>query len=289
MFMRGAYVSDVITNKTIYAEGDTLLRPDNIDVILYPGSQLTYPVNLNNQYEFNSMINFSYFFKPIKSNVSLVTGFNYRQAPEFAKSLENRQHAYSLLNSLIITSNISSNVDFTLAYTSSYAINKYTLDFMEDKKQWYQSVSARLNLVMWKGITFSTDIVGQYNQGTDLSDDYSKKYYVWNASLGKKFLKSQAAEFKIGAYDILDQNNSISRSVSPIAIVDSRTNAYRRYFLVLFTYNLRSSRGQGNIQQQPQDQLQERRGYPGGPPPGMPMPPGGFRPGGGPPGGYHEH
>ena len=286
MFLRGAYVNDVITNKTIYAEGDTLSRPDNIDVILYPGSQLTYPVNLNNRYQFNSMINLSYFVKAIKSNVSLVTGFNYQQAPEFAKSLVNRQNAYSLLNSLIITSNISSNVDFTLSYTSSYGINKYTLDFMEDKKQWFQSVSARLNLIMWKGITFSTDIVGQYNQGTDLSDEYSKKYYVWNASLGKKFLKSQAAEVRIGAYDILDQNNSITRSVSPIAIVDSRVNAYRRYFLVLFTYNLRSGRGQAAAA--PQDQQQNRPGTPGGgPPPGMP--PGGFRPGGGPPGGYHGH
>jgi hypothetical protein len=136
---------------------------------------------------------------------------------------------------------------------------------------------------MWKGITFSTDIVGQYNQGTDLSDEFKQKYYVWNASLGKKFLKNQAAEFRIGAYDILDQNNSISRSVSPIAIVDSRTNAYRRYFLVLFTYNLRSSRGQAAEPQQ--QQQQDRRIFPGGPPPGMP--PGGFRPGGGPPGGYH--
>jgi hypothetical protein len=284
MFIRGAYVSDVIANKTIYAEGDTLLRPDNIDVILYPGSRLTYPVNLNNQYEFNSMINFSYFVKPIKSNVSLVTGFNYSQRPEFAGSLLNRQNAYSLLNSLIITSNVSSNVDFTLSYTSSYGINKYSLAGTEDRKQWYQSVSAKINLIMWKGITFSTDIVGQYNQGTDLSDEFSQKYYVWNASLGKKFLKNQAAEFRIGAYDILDQNNSISRSVSPIAIVDSRTNAYRRYFLVLFTYNLRSSRGQGATPDQ-QQQPQERRGFPGGPPPGMP--PGGFRPGGGPPGGFH--
>jgi len=284
MFVRGSYASNIIATKTIYAEGDTLYRPDNIDVVLFPGSQLNYPVNLDHQYRFNSMLNLSYFVKPIKSNVSLVTGFNYSQSPEFAKSLVNRQNFYSLFNSLIITSNISTNVDFTLAYTSSYGINKYSLDYMDDKKQWYQSVSARVNLVMWKGITFSTDIVGQYNQGTDLSDEYSKKYFVWNASLGKKFLKSQAAELRIGAYDLLDQNNSISRTVSPTAIVDSRTNAYRRYFLVLFTYNLRASRGQSAA---PEQQQEERRGFPGGPPPGMP--PGGFRPGGGPPGGYHEH
>lgn len=286
MFIRGAYSTDIIRSKIIYAEGDTLYRPDDIDVILMPGSQLSYPVNLDHSYDFNSMVNLSYFVKPIKSNVSLVTGFNYSQNPEFARLLINRQNSYSILNSLIVTSNISQNVDFTLSYTSSYGVSKYSLSGMDNRWQWYQSASARLNLIVWKGITFSTDMVGQYNQGTDLSDEYSQKYYVWNASLGKKFLKNRAAELRIGAYDILDQNNAISRSATPTAIVDTRINAYRRYFLVLFTYNLRAGRGQ-NVPQQPQDQFQERRGFPGGgPPPGMP--PGGFRPGGGPPGGFHN-
>jgi len=283
VFLRGQYSTDIISNKTIYAEGDTLIQPEGIDVILLPGSQLTYPVNLDRQYGFNSMVNLSYFVKPIKSNVSLVTGFNYSQSPEFAQSLMNRMNSYSLLNSLIITSNISSNVDFTVSYTSNLSLRKNSLEFMEDENYWYQSVSAKINLVLWKGIVFGTDIVGQYNQGTNLSDDNSKEYFVWNASVGKKFLKNQAGELRIGAYDILDQNKSISRSVSATSIVDTRTNAYKRYFLVLFTYNLRASRAQGQGQQPQQGR---REGFPGGgPPPGMP--PGGFRPGGGPPGGFH--
>jgi hypothetical protein len=157
---------------------------------------------------------------------------------------------------------------------------------MNSRWQWYQSVSGKINLIMWKGITFSSDIIGQYNQGTDLSDEYNKKYFVWNASLGKKFLKNNAAELRLGAYDILNQNSTISRSASPTAITDSRVNAYQRYFLVLFTYNLRSGK-QGAPQQQNPNQYEKNQGYPGGPPPGMP--PGGFRPGGGPPGGYHDH
>ncbi|MBN2814911.1 MAG: outer membrane beta-barrel protein, partial [Bacteroidales bacterium] len=140
------------------------------------------------------------------------------------------------------------------------------------------SASAKFNLVFWKGIVLNTDVVGQYNTGTALADEYSEKYFVWNASLGKKFLKYQAAELRIGAYDILDQNRSISRSVSATEIVDTRTNAYRRYFLVLFTYNLRANRGQAQ-QEKPQ---QENR-FPGGPPPGV------FRPGGGPPGGHRGY
>lgn len=286
VFLMGQYASDVITNRTIYAEGDTLVRPEGIDVTLYPGSQITYPVNLDKSFRLNGMVNLGYFVKPIKSNVSLVLGGGYSQTPEYVETLVNRSNAYNVSGSLIITSNISSNVDFTVSYTSLTNLVKNSVDLREDTKYWYQSASAKLNLVLWKGFVFTTDVVSQYNKG--LTEGYDEKYFVWNASIGKKFLKSQAAEFKVGAYDILDQNRSVYRSVTASTITDTWVNAYRRYFLVLFTYNLRSKSGQGEPKQEPQQHELERRGnYPGGPPPGTP--PVILRQGGPPPGGhYHD-
>jgi hypothetical protein len=282
VFLMGQYASNVITNRTIYAEGDTLVQPEGIDVTLYPGSQITYPVNLDKSMRLNTMINLGYFVKPIKSNVSLVLGAGYSQSPEYVETLINRSNAYNVSGSLIVTSNISSNVDFTVSYTSMTNLVKNSVDMQKDTKYWYQSASAKLNLVLWKGITVNTDVVGQYNRG--LSEGYDEKYFVWNASIGKKFLKSQAAEFKIGAYDILDQNRSVYRTVTASSITDTRVNAYRRYFLVLFTYNLRSQRGQQGQQQQQQDTHDHPPGVPQGVPPGVVRPPGG-----GPPGGYHDH
>jgi hypothetical protein len=275
IFLAGNYISDVMSYKTIYAGGDTLVRPDGIDVTLYPGGQITYPVNLDHSMGANTMINLSYFVKPIKSNVSLVTGLGYSQSPEYAGEFINRSNNYNLMNSLIVTSNISSNIDFTLSYTSNLTRVKNSVDTQQDEKYWYQSASAKLNLVFWKGFVINTDIVGQYNTG--LYESYNEKYLVWNASLGKKFLKSQAAELKFGVYDILDQSKSIYRTVTATYIKDTQVNTYRRYFLVLFTYNLRSKRGQpAQNQQQNQDQHQHdfRGNFPGAPP-GNPGNPGG--------------
>lgn len=229
------------------------------------------------------MINFSYFVKPIKSNVSLVLGGGYSQSPEYIQNLLNEQKSYNLTNSLIITSNISSNVDFTLSYTSNYSQASNSSILGKDEEYWYQSASGKLNLVLWKGIVVNTDVVGQFNKfDQGMEADYKEKYVVWNASVGKKFLKNNAAELKIGAYDILNQNRSFYHNVTASYTRDTWTNAYKRYFLVLFTYNLRANRGQ-TPQQQEQGQPGERReGFPGGMPPGV-------RPGGGPPGGYHDH
>jgi hypothetical protein len=127
--------------------------------------------------------------------------------------------------------------------------------------------------------------VYQNNQG--LSRSYNQHYFVWNASLGKKFLKKQAAEIRIGVYDILDQNNNISRTVTASSITDTRTNAFQRYFLILLKYTLKSKNGQQPAQQQDQHQHERRDGFPSGMPPGV-VPPGGMPPGSRPGSEYHR-
>ena len=208
----------------------------------------------------------------------MVLGGDYSMSPGYIDTLLNRSNSYNLTNSLIISSNISSNLDFTLSYTSNYSIvrNSANAQNIIDTKYWYQSASFKFNWIFGKGFVLQTDVVGQYNKG--LSQSYNQSYVVWNASFGKKFLKKQAAEVKLGLYDILNQNNNISRSVTASTIRDTRTNAFQRYVLVMFTYNLKNFNGQQPPGQRQQDERHD--GFPGGGmPPGM-RPGGGIHPGG---------
>jgi len=45
-------------------------------------------------------------------------------------------------------------------------------------------------------------------------------------------------------FDLLNQNQSVSRTVSGNTVVDSRSNVLTRYFMLTFTYNLRNFAGQ---------------------------------------------
>jgi hypothetical protein len=285
LFLTGGLTRDVIASKTYYAKGNNLYLPE-FNVTLLPGGQLTYPLNLDRAMNIRAIVNLAYFIKPIKSNFNFVVGGSYSQSPGYIDTLLNRSNAYNLTNSLILTSNISSDLDFTLSYSSNYSIvnNSANVENMNDK-YWYQSASGNLNWIFWKGFTLNSDFVYQNNQG--LSRSYNQHYFVWNASLGKKFLKKQAAEIRIGLYDILDQNNNISRTVTASSITDSRTNAFQRYFLVLLRYTLKSKNGQQPSQQQDQHQHERHDGFPGGMPPGA-MPPGNMPPGSRPGGEYHR-
>jgi hypothetical protein len=275
LFLTGGLTSDVIASKTYYARGNNLYLPE-FNVTLVPGGQLTYPVNLDRAVNIRAIVNLAYFIKPFKSNFNFVVGGSYSQSPGYIDTLLNRSNAYNLTNSLILTSNISSNLDFTLSYSSNYSLvkNSANVENLKDK-YWYQSASGNLNWIFWKGFTLNSDFVYQNNQG--LSRSYNQHYFVWNASLGKKFLKKQAAEIRIGVYDILDQNNNISRTVTASSITDTRTNAFQRYFLILLKYTLKSKNGQQPpVQQQDQHQHERRDGFPALPPGSMPA---GSRPG----------
>jgi hypothetical protein len=102
---------------------------------------------------------------------------------------------------------------------------------------------------------------------------YNTSVPLLNAGIAKQFLKNKRGELRLTVYDLLNQNVSISRTVSSNYVQDVQTKVLTRYALLTFTYNLRSF-NQGN--QQGKRGL--RNGFPAGP--------GGF-PGGGPgPGGF---
>jgi Tfp pilus assembly pilus retraction ATPase PilT len=61
---------------------------------------------------------------------------------------------------------------------------------------------------------------------------------MWNASIAKQVLKSKRGEVKVSVYDILKQNQSITRNVRDNYIEDVQNNVLQRFFSLSFTYNI---------------------------------------------------
>jgi len=58
-------------------------------------------------------------------------------------------------------------------------------------------------------------------------------------SLGYKFLPNKQAEVNVSVFDALQQNNSISRTVSETTIDDLQTAVLERYFMLNFTWTIK--------------------------------------------------
>jgi hypothetical protein len=100
-----------------------------------------------------------------------------------------------------------------------------------------QTGNFRSNLQSGKGWVFSSDL--SYTGFSGLGNSFRQNFILWNLGIGKKFLKNQAGELKITAFDILGQNNSLSRTVTETYVEDVQTRVLQRYFMLNFTYNIR--------------------------------------------------
>jgi hypothetical protein len=107
-----------------------------------------------------------------------------------------------------------------------------------------QSAGLQLNLLTKSGWFLQNDLTNQTYNG--LSQGLNQSYWLWNASIGKKFLKNKQGELKLTAFDLLKQNQSLVRTVSENYIQDTRTQVLQQYFMLTFTYSLKNF-GQPNM------------------------------------------
>lgn len=249
---------DYITNATLVASRDTLLQEG---VTLYRGSQLTQPVNLSGYYNIRSFITYGVPAKFIKSNLNLNAGLTYTNAPGLINNALNEANTYNVSGGLVISSNINQSLDFTLSYTANYNIVENTLQQQANNNYYYQNSSLRFNWLPVKKLVLSTDLTHSLYSG--LSEDFNQSFLLWNAGIGYKFLKNNAGEIRLSAFDLMKQNNSVNTVIAETYRENNLTNVLTRYFMLTFTYNLRSFTGnQNNNNRSPM-----MPGMPGGFPP----------------------
>jgi hypothetical protein len=234
VFASANYTQNYIANATIIATKDTLL---NGHVLLRTGSQYTQPVNLNGNLSVNSFFTYALPLKKIKSNLNLNTGLTYTLTPGLINNIRNLSNTYNVNVGGVLSSNISEKLDFTISYSANYNIVRNSIQTNGNNNYFYHTAGITMNWNFWKGFVFNTNL--QNVLYTGIAQGFNQNYLLWNAELGYKFMKEKSLEVKFGAYDMLNQNNGISRTVTETYVEDSRTLVLKRYLLLTVTYNLR--------------------------------------------------
>lgn len=245
------------------------------------GAQVSSPVNLNGYASANLFGIYSFRINPIRSNMNIGFLYQYAQTPSMEDNVQYLSHSNRMGMHLALTSNISENVDFTVAYrpslnfTTSRQKDNGTQEFNRTFDRYVGSdLSAFLNIFLWKGLFINADATWRNSFGTQAS--YSQHYALLNAGIGYKFLKYRQAEVRLSAYDLLNQNRAFWQSSNDTYTQTTLSNVLKRYFMVSFTYKFdtRKGRSADNYGTEGQQNIfggrGDRRssGGPGGPPPG---------------------
>jgi len=250
--------SNYITN-SIYLNqrGDSLLQGN---IPLPAGSQLTRPVNLDGYKNFRSFFTFSTPLKAIKTTVNLNAGLGFSKLPGLYNNQKTNTDNLTYNAGVVFASNISEYVDFNLSYNANFNDTR-TKSPMNNggiaitKTSFVNQVAGlQLNLLNKKGWFIQNDLSGNSYKGLN---DLDQNFLLWNAAIGKKFLKNKSGELKLSVFDLLKQNQSISRTITGNYIEDVQTNVLQQYFMLTFTYSLKNfgtarqtNQNRGNRQQQ---------------------------------------
>ncbi|MFY7889737.1 MAG: TonB-dependent receptor domain-containing protein [Spirosomataceae bacterium] len=232
--LSGDYTLHPIGSATYIAEQATTI--DGID--LGKGAQLTRPVNLENSLSSRLFLTAGIPVKSLKSNVNLNTGLGYTRSPGLINNQVNFSNNSSLSQGIIIGSNISEKIDFTVSYTFNYNNVENSLRPQLNNKYYNQTVALRGNFVLGKGFVYQTDL--NYQAYTGLAASFNQEFTLWNMSLAKKMLKKQAGELKLTVFDLLKQNTSIVRNTTASYLEDVNSLVLKQYFMLTFTYSLRA-------------------------------------------------
>ena len=233
-FLTASYTQNYIGSATFIAGKDTLLSNN---VLLNKGSQITSPVNLNGAISGSAFINYGFPIEKMKCNMNLTGGVSYNRSPGLINNLTNWSSTYNVNGGFVLGSNISEKIDFTISYTGNYNIVNNTLQQTGNNNYFNHTANIKFNWLFYKGFVFNTTLQNTLYEG--VAQGFNQDIFIWNASLGYKFLKDKSLEIKAGVNDILNQNSGISRTVTGTYVEDDRTQVLKRYLMVTATYTLK--------------------------------------------------
>lgn len=228
------FTNDHIGNATFIPSSDSTLSNG---IVMSKGSQLSKPVNLDGYVSASTYTTYSLPLKKLKCNVNLNGGITFNRIPAKINEQINLADNFNYNGGVTISSNISPKLDFNIGYTGNYVMVTNSLQSSLNNNYYFHLATFKLNWNIWKGVIFNTNITQSFYNG--LSQDFNQSFTLVNAEIGYKFLKEKQLEVKITAFDILNQNNSISRTVTETYIEDANSLVLNQYFLIMVTYNLK--------------------------------------------------
>jgi hypothetical protein len=214
--------------------GDTVINNVRLDT----GYRLSKYVNLNGYNNLRSFLTFAVPLKFIKSNLNLNGGVSLNTLPGMIQGQLNETKNTTYTLGAVIGSNVSQYIDFTLSYSANFNKIKSNIATSLPSSYFQHVAGLQVNLLSKQGWFFQNDLNNQYYNG--LSENFNQSYFLWNMSVGKKFLKAQKGELKLSVFDLLKQNRSISRTVTAELIEDVQNVVLQQYFMLTFSYNLRN-------------------------------------------------
>lgn len=211
------------------------------------GGQTSTFVNLNGTYNLSGYFNYGFALKKPKSNLNFITNISYSQSQTLVyDSLQaGFAHDYTrnttLQETVSWTTNISKNFDMNFRYSPTYNIARNSLRPNENLDYFSQVFDVEITAYTNSGWLIATTF--NYTNTNNNSPGFNASVPLLSPSIAKSLFKKKNGEIRLSAFDVLNANTYVNKTVSLNGYTASRTTTLSRYVMLTFTWNLNNFAG----------------------------------------------
>jgi hypothetical protein len=239
------------TQNVIFATINASTTVNDIQSTLVPnekGGQTTTYVNLNGTYNIGGYFNYGFALKKPKSNLNFISNINYSQSQTLVDTTKvagplfhDYTHNTTLAETISWTTNIKKNFDMNFSSASTYNIARNSLHSNQNLDYFSEVLTGELTAYTNSGWLIATTFTYTYNNNH--TPGFNASVPLLSPSIAKELFKKKNGELRLSVFDLLNQNTSVSKTVSLNQVSDSRTTTLSRYVMLTFTYNLNNFAG----------------------------------------------
>ncbi|SEH28837.1 TonB-dependent receptor [Chryseobacterium culicis] len=232
---------------------------------------ISYYINIGFTYRNNDIINFSTYdntgkqivtYDNVSGNKSINAGggfsktlkwknntltinprfnMNYAYNNGFIDGQSFTSNSYNLNPGLNLVYEIKDKITIRPSYRIGYSFSNYTNYSVTNVNTTNQSLKLELTNYLLKGnFVFGNDF--EYNTNSNIAPGFKKDFYFWNTSLGYSFYKKQFTA-KVKVYDVLNQNQSVRRTITDSYFEDREDLILKRYIMFSISMKLNKFAG----------------------------------------------
>ena len=223
------------------------------------GGRTTRPENINGNWNTSAGFMFNTALDTLgRFYVNTFTDFNYSHRVSYL-NLDNKEVAdRNTVNTTGVKETLTAGLrnswlEFELTGTLNFQHTRNELQPQSNMDTWDFSYGSNINVTLPWGMTLATNLGMNSRRGySDASMNTNE--FVWNAQLSQSFLKGKPLTVSLQWYDILQQQSTISRTISAMMRSDTEYNSINSYGMLRVTYRFNAFGGK-----------EARAGMPGGP------------------------
>ena len=206
------------------------------------GRRIYQTVNADGIY--NMFLNLDYGFKISDTkwrlgfgpNMNINRNIDYVSDVKLTAKTENITLTESFGMRVSVSQYVKDKYDFYVSPNFTWNRSRASINSSSDVNYWQLSGWAGGNVKLPAKFEVGTDLSFEMRQKTEGFTENSN-FTIWNATLIKRIMKDEL-EFKIGVYDILNQNKGYQRNLNSYSFTETYYNTLKRFWLFTITWNI---------------------------------------------------